>query len=203
MGETDLTTIHGVGNATADALRDAGFDTVGDVADASFTDLEAVSGLGDTGAREVAYNALSVVHEQMDTAGDAPATVDTATDLPVVIDTPEGVAVTVDIADEAVPFVQHALFAEFIEQHTRRHADHKAEALACAEAFESALRTFETRPDPTDDTVRTYEFIVSEPTLTTFYRALSSAGSTYAEMRGISRMYGQMRHIASQLNEYR
>lgn len=203
MDDTELTDISGVGSSTADALREAGYDSVSDVAMGPLSDLEDVSGLGDESAPEVAYNALTLLREREQTPDDESDDVDTEPDLPVIVDTPDGVDVSVDIADEAVPFVQHALFAEFIEQHTRRHAEHKSEALACAQAFETALRSFETRPDPANDAVRTYEFMISEPALTTFYRALSSAGSTYAEKRGISRMYGQTRHIASQLNEYR
>jgi len=203
MDDTTLTAISGVGSSTADALREAGYDTVRDVATGPLADLKDVSGLGDESAPEVAYNAVMLLRERDELSDTEPTNVDTEPDLPVIVDSPDGIDVSVDIADEAVPFVQHALFAEFIEQHTRRHAEHKIEALACARAFETALRSFETRPDSTADTVRTYTFVISEPALTTFYRALSSAGSTYAEKRGISRMYGQMRHIASQLNEYR
>jgi len=203
MDDTNLSAISGVGSSTADALREAGYDTVRDVATGPLADLKDVSGLGDESAPEVAYNAVMLLRERDELSDTEPNDVDTEPDLPVVVDTPGGIDVRVDIADEAVPFVQHALLEEFIEQHTRRHSEHKIEALACAEAFETALRTFSDRPDPADDTVRTYEFVLSESTLTTFYRALSSAGSTYAEKRGISRMYGQMRHIASQLNKYR
>ena len=200
MGETDLTTIHGVGAATADALRDAGFDTVSDVANAPFTDLEAVSGLGETGAREVAYNALSLVHER-----DVGATTDTAgadpTETPVVDG--GGVTVSIDIDADVVPFVLHAMYEELLEQHKRRDVTQKAEAMDCARAIAIVARSHGTDTLSMSDTTHTYELDISPAALTTMYRGLSRTASHYASERGISQAYGRLRAVAEQVDEYR
>ena len=200
MGETDLTTIHGVGDATADALRDAGFDTVGDVANASFTDLEDVSGLGDTGARELAYNALSIVHER-----DVDATTqedDTASPDPPAVDG-GGVTVSIDIDADVVPFVLHAMYEELLEQHKRRDVTQKAEAMDCARAIAIVARSHGTDTLSMSDTTHSYELDISPAALTTMYRGLSRTASHYASERGISQAYGRLRAVAEQVDEYR
>lgn len=54
---SDLTDIDSVGGDTADRLRDAGFDSVDDVATATVDDLATVSGIGTQSARTISENA--------------------------------------------------------------------------------------------------------------------------------------------------
>lgn len=51
--DTDLATLDGVGDAKADDLRDAGFETHGDLADASVEELAAVDGISERLAERI------------------------------------------------------------------------------------------------------------------------------------------------------
>lgn len=57
--DADVGDLHGVGDTRRAALADAGFDTVGDVRDATPADLEAADGYGPTRAQNLHENATT------------------------------------------------------------------------------------------------------------------------------------------------
>jgi len=200
MDDTDLTAIQGVGDSTAEALREAGYESVADVATAEPADLETVSGLGDASAPEVAYNAVTLIWDGRELS----QTADTKSATPTV-PTVDGGGVTIelDIESDLLPFVFHALYEEMIQQHKRRDTAQMDEAIKCAQALAVVTQDVDTTQGTGDSVTHSCEVDISPSALTTMYRGLSRTASVYASESGISSVYGQMRSLAADVDEYR
>ena len=61
MSKTDLNDVSGIGEATADLLRDAGFGSAEELASAAIEDISAVPGFGYTRAQRVKAQAIALV----------------------------------------------------------------------------------------------------------------------------------------------
>lgn len=103
---TDLTDISGVGEEKADALREAGYETVADLHDADQDDLAEVEGIGNALAARIKADVDDVaVDEETEQAGEANAdTTDADADAEDATETTD-----VDEADERVAAEEMAL----------------------------------------------------------------------------------------------
>lgn len=188
---TDLTVIDGVGDAVADDLRDAGYETVGAVADAQLAGVADISGVGDTTAHDIIVHALELINGSTDADEQDDLTALTA---PFVIDDGDGVEFTLEIAADVFPYVIHVVLEEAVSQQQSNSFALRDDALRCASALERAHLS---------DVGPQYGFTATEGTITTLYRALKRGAADYQGRSGITSRYAELRAIADQLNEYR
>ena len=191
MSDTDSTLedVTGVGEATADELRDRGIETVSALSEASFGDVVDISGVGEAGAHEIIINAIEIDARDEDTESDS-----TNDDDRFIIDDPDGIEFTVEISDDLFPYVIHVVLEEAVSQQQSNDFRLRDEAIACARTL--------ARADLTDGDGE-YTFVASPGALTTFYRAVRVGSTDYAGRRGISGRYGELEALSNTLNEYR
>lgn len=80
MTNTNLTDIDGVGDGKADQLRDAGFDTVGEIAFTTIDELTNAEGFGEGNAGEIIDNAVDALGPKIVEGEDGPEWADADAD---------------------------------------------------------------------------------------------------------------------------
>lgn len=192
--ETDLTTVKGIGDTTAEQLSENGYDTVGDLIDTQGdASLGNIDGIAESTAASIQSNVASRVYEHItqhdETQQDEPTSPDE-----FIIDGEEGVTVDLTIEDVFMPFVIHVLYEEVLYQHRMSNEEKLELAKPCALAFARAAQLNDSEE---------YTFTMSDETLEMLYGALRRGVSDYGSRSGITRLYGRIHQLSNQVDEYR
>ncbi len=201
VNDESVTEIDGVGSAAGDELVDEGFETVGDVADATVDEVSDVKGFGQVKAEETIEKAQEMVEGDADDleddsdASSSEVEVNTTSNDATDGDEPT-YGVEIDVDDYVGYHIIHVVLEQATNQHQSNNARLRNEAYSVADKLMSASiendgETFET----------TLELTESE--LQSFYRAISSGSLDYNSRTGITSMYGDFNTIKKRINEKR
>jgi len=204
--EPGLDSITGVGQDSASALRDAGFETVADVANAQLDAVADVSGFGESRAADAIDAAQELTG---DSTGDGADTSNTAGDTDTdtnaggntddvdqtVDDDSAGDRPTYDITFSDAQVHYHVLHV-VLEEAT---SCHQSSALTLRDAsYRVADKLMSSFPGGADQTV---SFTKTE--LSALYRALNSGATDYASRGGTSDLYSELEAIKRDVNDRR
>jgi len=212
--EPGLDSITGVGQDSASALRDAGFETVADVANAQLDAVADVSGFGESRAADAIDAAQELTGDSTGDGADTSNTesgTDTSTESDT--DTDTNVGDNTDDADQTadddsagdrptydITFsdaqVHYHVLHVVLEEAT---SCHQSSALTLRDAsYRVADKLMSSFPGGADQTV---SFTKTE--LSALYRALNSGATDYASRGGTSDLYSELEAIKRDVNDRR
>lgn len=191
--ETDLTTVKGIGDATAEELSENGYERVGDLIDKTTdTQLSDIDGVASSTASDIHLEAASRIYQYIEQTDDTTQTQDESTDVFVVDSDTTRVELTIE--DEFMPFVVHVLFENVLYQHRMSNEEKMQLAQPTAFTFAYAFR---------ENDSEEYTFGMSDDALGELYSALRRGVSDYGSRSGVTRLYGTIHELSNQVNEYR
>jgi len=206
--ELGIDDVNGVGTDKADALREAGYETVQDLAEADPADIEPVPGFGSASAPSVIESASKMVAEPesvpiADTDADSESSSDGDTQEEEPVETtdtapaPELLSdgsyeVTLPAERDVLMFATHAVIEEAISRHQSNSFDTRESAFDIAEKLMAAT----THGGGID-----VNFTSDEMDL--LYVALNQGWQDYASRPGITQIWEEIQTLSTDVNDSR
>lgn len=232
MTNTNLTDIRGVGDGKADQLREAGFDTVEDVAQSSVDELADANGFGEGNAGDIIDNASDAVDEGEGNAdadesdGESAGSNDTAE--AGAVDGNSSADELFDVGTEDDPWSEEDI-TEFVGPDVSvgddtylldLETDAQILVHMIHVVLEEATAQHQSTNVPLRDTAYglarklmavqmesgelvDLKLVLTSEELSALYRALTSGSADYASRSGIPAMWAEFETLRTQVNEKR